>query len=84
VADILSWQWNKYYAETLAKDISPRTPRRDCEALFAEGPAKPRIFLYTSYELSFALQQLWNPDQPQSAEMQKHFKLKEFRKAHLS
>lgn len=73
VADVLAWHWNKFYAETIARDglREERRARKDFQALFGddvEGPA-PRVFLYTGKELEDALKYLWNPEFPPRHEL---------------
>lgn len=67
VADVLAWQWNKFYAESMARDGLPgeRKPRKDFQALFGDGRGpKPMAFLFTGQQLEQALTELWDPDQP--------------------
>jgi hypothetical protein len=74
VADVLSWHWNKLYAETLARAGLPltgdkakdmRIPRGDTAALFDDGVGeKPRVFLFSGGELEYSLRRLWDPSLP--------------------
>lgn len=53
VADFLAWQWNKFYAETLAAE-KPRQQRKDLDALITTllvHNKKPHIKLFTGEAL---------------------------------